>query len=168
MLKPDFDYHVEVDLTRFYKVGAVTEAITTKGHFAVLATATSGVGLDAIGVLPTYEPGMGNGNTVEVVVNPSGKVPIGVLCQDVKNEQTSEPRRWDDSGNTSYPGRKAGIVRKGWIVTDAIDGRPGAGDPAYMSVSGTVAPTGAAGCALVGKFETSKDADGFSRFYVNL
>ena len=168
MLKPDFDYHVEVDLTRFYKVGAVTEAITTKGHFAVLATATSGVGLDDIGVLPTYEPGMGNGNTVEVVVNPSGKVPIGVLCQDVKNEQTSEPRRWDDSGNTSYPGRKVGIVRKGWIVTDAITCTPAAGGVAYMGNSGTVATSGATGCAVVGKFETSKDADGFARVYVNL
>jgi hypothetical protein len=53
-------------------------------------------------------------------------------------------------------------------VTDAITGTPAAGDVAYMGNSGTVATSGAAGCAVVGKFETTKDADGFARVYVNL
>jgi len=179
-LKPDREFNLRTDISHFWVPGTIADVTeTTKGGVASLVTASSGVGLDDTigpGLVPVKQgrlatsginPGTGSTNTVDYVADPSGAVPVGMLLEDIINETNmgfDEPRlRPRDGQDVSFPGRKVTLVREGWLVTNRVMNTPAAGDTAYLAASGYMSPVQATGAPAVGRFETSKDANGFAR-----
>jgi len=67
------------------------------------------------------------------------------------------------------PGGSVTLLTRGWLVTDKITGTPAVGGTAYVGVSGNVATTdGGVSAAAIGRFETTKDADGFARVSITI
>jgi hypothetical protein len=131
----------------------------TRGGLAVMSTASSGVGLDSAAQLATYTWA-------------SGSYPIGILAQDMVNiDQTKyHINQYKDE---VQKGGKVRIIRQGWVVTDMIypGQTPTAGGIGYVGHSGYISTSQLGGDArnrAVGVFETTKDEDGYARFYVNL
>lgn len=151
-LKPDRDYQAHTDIAYFWDAALVT---AERGGVAALKTAGSGVSLDDANNVVTY------------AVNPSGAVAKGILVQDVVNVDLTRTHV-NFYKNETVAGRKVTLVRKGWIVTNAIIGTPVAGNPAYLGASGNIAVVQAAGAPAVGKFETTKDADGYAKVSIDL
>jgi hypothetical protein len=113
-------------------------------------------------------------NVVTYVANPSGKVPIGILLNDMVNlDLTRQHINWHK--NEVQKGGKVTILRKGYVVTNRISGTgtPVAGDAAYIADSGLIS-TSTRGLALdsgagrIGRFLTAKDADGYAKVEINL
>jgi hypothetical protein len=111
---------------------------------------------------------------VTYVANPSGKVPIGILLNDmVSIDLTRQHINWHK--DEIQKGGKVTILRKGYVVTNRISGTgtPVAGDAAYVADSGLIS-TSTRGVALdaaavkIGRFLTSKDADGYAKVEINL
>ena len=170
-LKPDRMYQPMEDISRFWPTGSITEANSKAGGIVSLVASNSGVGLDSDGS-GGVDPGhSGNDNTVNYAAQASGALPVGLLTQDIRNDQTSEPRRRNLHANVAYVGGKVHLIRKGWVVTDRIVGTPTAGGVAYLHHSGYIGVVPAQGSAsptIVGKFETIKDENGFARVFVDL
>jgi hypothetical protein len=143
------------------EIGFYLNEVAEKGVIVSLSTAGSGVALDATRNLAT------------VAANSSGNKPLGMLLNDfVSVDQTRFPINWHK--DQAATGDKCTIMTKGWAVTNKITGTPTAGDNAVLSSSGTVAVStlGAVFNEVanprVGKFRTTKDADGYARVYVDL
>lgn len=174
-LKPDRMYNSMEDISRSWPTGTVTESQSTAGGVVSIATASSGVGLDAGGT-EGVDPGhAANVNTVSHRSQASGAFPVGMLTQDILNDQSNEPRRRNLHKNVAYVGGKVHLIRKGWVVTDRIVGNPTAGAVAYLFHSGYISATGVTDSSSpggvskqVGRFETSKDQDGFARVFIDL
>jgi len=104
---------------------------------------------------------------VTVAADPSGKAPIGVLLNDVVDiDQTRQ--HLNGHKNEVQKGSKVTILTKGFITTDRISGTPTAGQIAYVGVSSLVSGTQATGAIAVGRFLSTKDADGYAKVAVNL
>lgn len=152
-LKPDRNHAEVTDIRQHWTTSQTT---AEKGGCAALATQGSGVAMDP------------DENVVLYAAAPSGAIPMGILLQDV-NPPLSATRDFKNHSNLEVrPGNKVTLVRQGNLVTDMVIGDPAAGDPAYLGASGNVTPTQAAGALEVGRFETSKDADGFARLAVQI
>lgn len=113
-------------------------------------------------------------NTVTYVANPSGKVPIGVLMNDVVNYDLTR-QHLNDYKNEVQKGGKVTILRKGWFLTDMIStsGTPRAGDAAYVADSGLFSTSARAlvlnsSATPVGIFLSAKDTDGYAKIEINL
>ena len=131
-----------------------------RGGIVVMSTASSGVGLDSSVQLATY-------------TYTSGNYPVGILMQDMVNvDQTKyHINQYKDEAQM---GSKVRILRQGWVVTDMV--YPGqtpvkgslgyVGHSGYISNLSTTHPSAAN--LAIGRFETTKDEDGFVNFYVNL
>ena len=65
-------------------------------------------------------------------------------------------------------GGKVTILRKGYVVTNVIDGTPSAGDAAYAMNYGTAGNISTSGTYQIGRFLSSKDEDGYAKVEVNL
>ncbi len=154
-LKPDRDHFEDTDIMNFW-LNDGTQNTKEKGGVASFVQSGSGVAMDA------------SGNVVSYVADPSGAVPKGVLLQDV-NPPLSATRDFlnFDSGEVR-PGDKVTLVRKGWLVTDQIVGTPAVGSAAFLGSSGLVDVTQATGAPQIGRFETTLDADGFARVYIDI
>ncbi len=154
-LKPDRN-HAEVTDIRQHWSELDAQNTQEKGGMASLESQGSGVAMDA------------EENVVQYADNPSGVTAMGILLQDV-NPPLSATRDFKNHSNLEVrPGEKVTLVRQGIVVTDLITGTPSAGDTAWLNVSGTVSPTQPGGAPVVGRFETSKDADGFARLSVQI
>lgn len=153
-LKPDRDYYGQEDISNFWQ--SDESASQDVGGIASVVTQGSGVALDA----PQ--------NVVAYIVNPSGAVPRGVLLSPIKVYADTNRFYRNFYRNEVLPGEKVCLFRKGWLVTDKIVGTPAAGGTAYLGASGNFAATQATGAPTVGKFETTKDQNGFARVYVDL
>ena len=135
--------------------------VASAGKVLVVSTAGSGVAMDSIVNLAT------------VSASSSGGKPLGMLINDfVSIDLTRQHVNYHK--DEQVVGDKCTIVRKGWLVTDAITGTPAAGDHAVLSSSGTVtnlAPGGTWNEALnpkVGRFVTKKDESGYATVYIDL
>ena len=158
-LKPDRDYFEDTDIANYWSELEAQET-AEKGGVAAVESAGSGT---ALGTDTTS-----GGNVVQYAVDPSGAIAKGVLLQPV-NPALSATRDFKNFSNLeARPGEKVTLLRKGWVVTDMITGTPSAGDAAYLAASGNVSPSQATGAPQVGRFETSKDADGFARVYIDI
>ncbi len=170
-LKPDRDYGLDTNISHYFVAGTVTIANTDAGRIASLETSTSGVGMDSnAGSGFTQGQGFGNVGTVEFATLASGAVPVGVTLQSVENHQSQEPARRNFNKNVTYPSMKIALARRGWLVTNRINGTPTAGDVAYVGPSGLISTTGGVdgdGIAVIGRFETTEDSDGFARVHLN-
>ena len=113
-------------------------------------------------------------NVVSYVANPSGKVPAGILLNDMVNlDLTRQHINWHK--NEIQKGGKVTVLRKGYVVTNQIhvSGTPIAGSYAYVADSGLISTSTRAlfldsGAQPVGRFLTGKDGDGYAKVEINL
>jgi hypothetical protein len=133
--------------------------VAERGGIALMSTASSGVGLDSSTQLATY-------------TYASGAYALGILMQDMVNvDQTKyHINQYKDEAQM---GSKVRILRQGWVVTDMVypGHTPTAGGIGYVGHSGYIAASDVnpdAANLAVGRFETTKDEDGYVNFYVNL
>lgn len=127
----------------------------TRGYLVSVSTQGSGSAMDSASSLVT------------VAANGSGAAVLGVLLNDMVDiDQTRQHVNWNK--DEVVKGSKVTILTKGFVVTDAIAGTPTAGQTAYLANSGKFTPTSATGYATVGRFLSTKDADGFAKISVNL
>ena len=127
----------------------------SRGVLVSVSTQGSGAAMDSASAVAT------------VAADPSGKAPLGVLLNDVVNiDQTRQHLNWHK--DEVQQGGKVTILFKGFVVTDKISGTPTAGQLAYLAASGNVSATQATGAPAVGRFLSTKDADGYAKVSVNL
>ena len=133
----------------------------TRGGIASVSTGGSGAAMDQGEALVTY------------AAVPSGKVPVGLLLNDMVNIDLTRQHLNQHKDEVQKGGKVT--LRKGYVVTN-IEGTPSAGDPAYVAHSGNLAAsdlsnddTDADGSTrLVGRFLSSKDQDGYAKVYIDL
>lgn len=101
--------------------------------------------------------------------NPSGRIPIGLVEQKVVDYDLTRQKLNPFDPNEVQTGSKVSIIYDGWMHTNQISGSPTAGASAYAAPSSCVSATQLnAGYALVGKFLTAKDANGYAQVQINL
>lgn len=127
----------------------------SKGVVVSVSTQGSGSAMDSSSALAT------------VAASASGAAALGVLLNDVVDiDQTRQHLNWHK--DEVQKGSKVTILTKGFVVTDKISGSPTAGQTAYLSVSGLIKGTQDAGAPAIGRFLSTKDADGYAKVAVNL
>lgn len=136
----------------------------TRGGIASLSTGGSGAAMDQGEALVTY------------AALPSGKVPVGLLLNDMVNIDLTR-QHLNQHKDEVQKGGKVTLLRKGYVVTNALEGTdPSAGDAAYVAHSGNLATsdlsnddTDADGSTrVVGRFLSGKDQDGYAKVYIDL
>ena len=142
-------YELQTDISFFYN-----EGVATRGGVVVHDTAGSGAAMDQGVNLVKYDV--------------AGGVPVGILLNDVVNKDLTRTHL-NFYKDEVQKGGKVTVLRKGWVVTDSVDGTPVAGSGAYVSttVAGNLTIATDEG-DLVGKFLTGPDADGYCKIEVNL
>jgi hypothetical protein len=147
-LKPD-RVESQVDISFFMNTSE------TRGGVATLSTGGSGVAMDDSAAVVSY------------AATASGKVPMGVLLNDVVDIDLTRQHINYHKDEVSV-GSKVALLRAGQVTTNSIDGTPTAGDKAYVGVSGLITDTAAAGAYQVGTFLSSKDADNYAKVSINI
>jgi hypothetical protein len=151
-------YEFQTDVSFFMNEVAERGGVVTHS-----STATpSGIALDSAVNLVTY------------VANPSGRVPVGILLNDMVNlDLTRQHINWHK--NEIQKGGKVTVLRKGYVVTNKIHatGTPAAGSYAYVADSGLISTSTRAltldsGAQPIGRFMTAKDSDGYAKVEINL
>jgi hypothetical protein len=133
--------------------------------------ASRGVGL----VLKTSGSGVALGdrrNKAELIANPSGKVFVGILMNDVVDVDTTR-YHLNFHKDEMKKGEPCTLMRKGWVITDKVTGTPTVGATAYLTTNGVFTPTvssdgGTAATPKAGRFESIKDEDGYVKISVNV
>lgn len=150
-------YEESTDISFFYNAGTATRG----GVVCLDQLSASGAALDQGGNLVSYQAAA------------TSDVPVGILLNDVVNKDLTRTHL-NQYKDEVQKGGKVTVLTRGWVVTSNIDGTPGPGDVAYASnsVAGSLS-TGAddatgSGNLAVGRFMSSKDADGYAKVYVNL
>ena len=127
----------------------------SKGVVVSVSTQGSGSAMDSSSALAT------------VAASASGAAALGVLLNDVVDiDQTRQHLNWHK--DEVQKGSKVTILTKGFVVTDKISGSPTAGQTAYLSASGLIKGTQDTGAPAIGRFLSTKDADGYAKVAVNL
>lgn len=114
----------------------------------------------------------------EYAANPSGRYPLGILGNDVVNQDlTAFPlNRFKDEKQL---GDKVTIYRKGWVLTNNLSATVSAanvmpGQPAYLGATGTISNSASAGLPVgtttlqIGRFLSRPDQDGYAKVQVDL
>lgn len=134
-------------------------AVCERGGIISLSTGGSGSAMDQALAVANY------------AANPSGKMPLGILMNDVVNLDLTRQHKNFHKDEVQING-KVTIWQQCKVVTNMI--QPGitvtAGDYAYASVSGyiTNADLGAAATPVVGRFLSSKNEEGYAKVFINL
>jgi len=153
-------YEESTDISFFYNEGTAARGGVVILDAAAIAGA-SGAALDQ------------GENLVKYDTPAATSVPVGILLNDVVNKDLTRTHL-NQHKDEVQKGGKVTILTRGWVVTDKITGSPVAGNAAYASTTGTVAAnttlggSAASGNLAVGRFMSSKDADGYAKLYVNL
>jgi hypothetical protein len=148
-------YEFQTDISFFYNAGTATRG----GVVVHDTTAGSGAAMDQ-GV-----------NLVKYAAAVATSVPVGVLLNDVVNKDLTRTHL-NQFKDEVQKGGKVTVLRKGYVVTNNITGTPAAGNVAYAchvnagNLRGD--SPGSSGVLAVGRFLTSKDADGYAKVEVNL
>jgi len=136
----------------------------TRGGIASVSTGGSGAAMDQGEALVTY------------AALPSGKVPVGLLLNDMVNIDLTR-QHLNQHKDEVQKGGKVTLLRKGYVVTSSIEGdSPSAGDPAYVAHSGNLAVSDLSNddtdddgsTRLVGRFLSGVDQDGYAKVYIDL
>ena len=150
-------YEESTDISFFYN-----EGVATRGGVVVLdAVNASGATMDQ------------GANKVKYAQAAGADVPVGILLNDVVNKDLTRTHL-NQYKDEVQKGGKVTVLTRGWVVTSNVTGTPVPGDIAYADettagnvVNGT--DLGAtSGAMAVGRFMSSKDADGYAKVYVNL
>lgn len=154
-LKPDRN-EIQHDISFFMN------EVAERGGVVVMNGTPSGAAMDASNNLVTY------------IANPSGKVPLGILLNDMVNIDLTR-QHLNYYKNEVQKGGKVTVLRKGYVVTNRIStsGTPVAGDYAYLADSGLISTSSRAlaldsGAQPIGRFLTAKDTDGYAKVEINL
>lgn len=131
--------------------------VAEAGGIATLSTAGSGAATDQSRNLVTYS------------ATNSGKVPVGLLVNDMVNQNLTKfklnPHRYE-----VQKGGKVELARDGFWLTNYIV--PGqtivGGTPAYVGPSGKFSNVMDPGSFMVGQFETTKDEDGYAEINLHI
>jgi len=133
----------------------------TRGGVAVISTGGSGASMDNGSALVTY------------AAAPSGKVPMGLLLNDMVNIDLTR-QHLNQHKDEVQKGGKVTLLQKGFVVTSNIEGTdPNAGDVAYLAHSGNLASSNIGGDdsghkMVVGRFLSDIDEDGYAKVYIDL
>ena len=157
-------HELETDISYFMNETA------SQGFFASLSTVGSGAAMDDAAALVT------------LAADGSGKICAGVLLNEMVNlDLTRQHINWHK--DEVQKGSKVTLLKKGWVVTNAVLGTPAVGNKAYLANSGyvTTTPNVAGTVAIsgvtvkvddynqqVGVFMSKKDADGYAKIGVNV
>lgn len=131
----------------------------TRGGCVVMSTVASGSAMDNAAQLCTY------------AANPSGKLPIGILMNDMVNKDLTQTHLNAHKDEVQI-GSKVCLMRVGECVTDSI--YPGltiaVNDNAYLGPSGLLqnVDVNTVATPLIGAFASTKDEDGYAKVWVNL
>ena len=147
-------HELDTDISFFYNAGTAE-----RGGIVCLSTVGSGAAMDQAGA------------KVEYVLAAAGKIPVGVLLNDVVNlDLTRQHINWHK--DEVQKGGKVSILKKGWVVTNLITGTPTAGGLACVDDDGTAGNielcSGTSNDVVVGRFMSTKDEDGYVKVEVNL
>ena len=146
-------YEESTDISFFYN-----EDTATRGGVVILADQglASGAALDQ------------GENLVKYGTATKNDVPVGILLNDVVNKDLTRTHL-NQHKDEVQKGGKVTVLRKGYVVTNAIDTAqdPVAGSGAYAS-TGTAGNVGMVGTYQVGRFLSTKDEDGYAKVEVNL
>ena len=149
---------VETDISFFMN------EVATRGGIASISTVGSGAAMAQAGALVTY------------AALPSGKIPVGLLVNDMVNIDLTR-QHINQHKDEVQKGGKVTLLRKGYVVTNNIEGTtPTAGAPAYVAHSGNLSiadlsndDTDADGSTrVVGRFLSTVDEDGYAKVYIDL
>ena len=138
---------LETDISFFINVTA------EKGQLLCVSTQGSGAAMDHSEQLATTSSGT--------------NIPLGIVLNDVVDiDQTRQHINWHK--DEVQKGGKCTILTKGTVVTDQITGTPTAGMVAYLNTAGTVGAQAHGETVAVGRFLSTKDADGYAKVSINL
>jgi hypothetical protein len=138
--------------------------VAERGGVVSLSTAGSGASMDNGSSVVTYS------------ALPSGKVPMGLLVNDMVNIDLTR-QHLNQHKDEVQKGGKVTLLSKGWMVTNKLEGTaPNAGDLAYLGHSGNLASsdlanddTDATGASrIVGRFLSDVDQNGYAKVYIDL
>ena len=153
-LKPD-RIELQTDISYFMNTTA------TRGGVASIVTGGSGVAMDDGSAVVAY------------AATTSGAKPVGVLLNDVVNlDLTRQHINWHK--DEVQVGGKVTLLQVGQVTTNLVVGTPTAGAAAYVGVSGLISATPPTDGATedetyrIGRFLSSKDADGYAKVAVNI
>ena len=94
--------------------------------------------------------------------------PVGLLLNDVVNLDLTR-QHINYAKDEVQQGGKVAVLRVGTVVTDQISGSITLGDPAHFMSDGTLASaTANSQSAVVGRWLSKKDADGFAKVAINI
>lgn len=127
----------------------------TRGIVVSVDTAGSGAAMDSAVALCKKQ------------ANDSGVYPLGILLNDVVNLDLTR-QHLNQHKDEVQKGGKVTILRKGYVITDSIQGTPVGGADAYYAGTGLIGTASGGGRKLIGQFLSSKDADGFAKVSINL
>lgn len=135
------------------------DTATERGVVLVLDTSGSGIALGD------------SRNSLTLAATASGTIPMGILLNDVVSVDTTRYHLNFQKDETLVD-NPCTILRKGYVTTNKVTGTPAVGDIAYLTANGVVTPTlsttgGLAATPKVGKFMSTKDADGYAKVEVN-
>lgn len=135
------------------------DEVAERGGVVVMSTVGSGEATDQGAALVTY------------ATAPSGKLPVGVLMQDMVNKDLSQTHL-NYYKDEVQKGSKVNIWTQGTVVTNMIypGVTPAVNKTAYLTTSGllTITDTNTHASPIVGVFLSSKDADGYAKVSFNL
>lgn len=143
-------------------ISHVTNQASVAGAVMVLATGqtttASGQGInDQAGVIVPIGTG----------APASGTIVVGIALDPVSAvDETKGHRNWHTG--EQVVGEPLACLTDGWVFTNMISGTPTPGAPAYPAADAKLSPTQTNGIPAVGKFQTSKDADGYARVSVKI
>lgn len=142
-------YELQTDISFFYNAGIATRG----GVVCHDVSAGTGAAMD---------------QGVNLVKYSTSGVPVGVLLNDVVNKDLTRTHL-NQHKDEVQKGGKVTVLRKGYVVTNNVDGTPVAGSGAYASttVAGNFTMETDEG-PKVGAFLTGPDADGYCKVEVNL
>jgi hypothetical protein len=123
-------------------------------------TSGSGAAMDQGAALVTY------------AASSSGKIPVGILLNDMVNIDLTR-QHLNQYKNEVQKGSKVTLLRKGYVVTNKIQGTaPTAGAAAYPAHSGNIAASNltsqGSAPSVIGMWLSTPDQDGYAKLEVNL
>lgn len=146
-------YEFQTDISYFMN------EVAERGGMASLSTGGSGAAMDQGVNLATYAS------------TGSGKVPLGILLNDMVNIDLTR-QHLNQYKNEVQKGSKVTLLRKGYVVTNKIQGTaPAAGDSVFVAHSGNLSKTDLVGQGtqpVVGVWLSSPDQDGYAKCEINL
>jgi uncharacterized protein YcfJ len=152
-------YEESTDISFFYNAD-----VATRGGVVCLADLglASGASLDQGENLVSYQQ-----------VTAATAIPVGILLNDVVNKDLTRTHL-NQYKDEVQKGGKVTVLTRGWVVTNNVTGTPTAGALAYAdsvtdgNITAAAVDPSVSGSAVIGRWMSRKDADGYAKLYVNL